>query len=468
MIDWSYLMHFSVVLGDDIWSQLGGIIFSWGFLQFIVAFLSFFGFVLTMALILVLAERKVMAWMQDRLGPIHTGPWGLLQTVADVVKLLLKEDIHATQSDKALFLFAPSVFLAPIIAAFAVIPLSPYVGLPGVVLATGIVYYIAMSSIDVIGVIMAGWGSNNKYALMGGMRSAAQMISYELPLVLALVGVIMLTSVLAGTPGSVYPGNVGIGTIAISDIQDFQNVWLPTGIGILDFLFQGFTPWAWFFLIQPLMLVIYYVCGLAETNRAPFDLPEAESELVAGYLTEYSGMRWAMFFLGAYGHMTIVSYIAVTLLIGGWSGPGVGYLLGLGAPGWGLLGNLLAVAYFVIKVFLLCFVFIWVRSTLPRLRADQLMQFAWLILIPLTLFNILLTGLIFLVVNSLGLGQFTNIVFLVVTGAINWALLFAFIWIIQRATTATTRRAQAPAIRAQRREPTAGQLPERAGAAGGK
>lgn len=457
-------MHFSIVLGDDIWSQLGGIIFSWGFLQFIVAFLSFFGFILTTAVILVLAERKVMGWMQDRLGPIHTGPWGLLQTVADVGKLLLKEDIHASLTDKALFIFAPSVFLAPIVAAFAVIPFSPYVSLPGVVIATGIVYYVAMSSIDVIGVIMAGWGSNNKYSLMGGLRSAAQMISYELPLVLALVGVVMLTSALAGTRG--YPGNAGIGTIAIREIQDFQNVWHPTGIGILDFLFQGFTPWAWFILIQPLMLVIYYVCGLAETNRAPFDLPEAESELVAGYLTEYSGMRWGLFFLGEYGNMTIVSAISTYLFLGGWSGPGVGYLLGLGAPGWGLLGNLLAVAYFVIKVFVLCFVFIWVRSTLPRLRADQLMQFAWLILIPVTLFNILLTGLIFLVVNSLGLGQFTNFVFLTVTAAANWAMLFAFIWIVGRATTTTTRRAQAPSIRAQRREPTVGQLPEHAGAAG--
>src|SRR5438874_373501 len=214
MIDWSYLMHFSVVLGDDIWSQLGGIIFSWGFLQFIVALLSFFGFVLTMALILVLAERKVMGWMQDRLGPVHTGPWGLLQTVADVGKLLLKEDIHASQTDKALFIVAPSVFLAPVIGAFAVLPLSPYVALPGTALATGIVYYVALSSIDVVGVVMAGWSSNNKYALIGGLRSAAQMISYELPLVLALVGVVMLTSILA---------NSGIGTISIKETIDFQS-----------------------------------------------------------------------------------------------------------------------------------------------------------------------------------------------------------------------------------------------------
>ncbi len=460
-------MHISVLLGDDIGSQLLNGIFSLQFLQFIIAFLSFFGFVLTSAVILILAERKVMAWMQDRIGPFHTGPWGLLQTVADVGKLLLKEDIHAVKADKSLFLLAPSVFMAPVIAAFAVIPFSPYIGLPGTALATGIIYYVAMSSIDVVGVIMAGWSSNNKYSLIGGLRSAAQMISYELPLVLALVSVVMLTSALAGSPG--YPGSSGIGTISIREIIDFQNAWPKNGVGIpvLDFIFKGFTPWAWFFLIQPLMIIVYYICGLAETNRAPFDLPEAESELVAGYLTEYSGMRWALFYLGEYGNMTIVSAIATALFLGGWSGPGVAYLTGLGGFGWGLLGNLLGVVYFIIKVYLLCFVFIWVRSTLPRLRADQLMQFAWLILIPITLFNILLTGLIYLVVSSLALGNLTNLVFLVVVGVFNWAMLFAFIWIVRRATSATTRRALAPAIRAQRRATPATQIPERAGAPGG-
>ncbi|HYU77087.1 MAG TPA: complex I subunit 1 family protein [Ktedonobacteraceae bacterium] len=460
-------MHISILLGDDIGSQLLNGIFSLQFLQFIIAFLSFFGFVLTSAVILILAERKVMAWMQDRIGPFHTGPWGLLQTVADVGKLLLKEDIHAAKADKSLFLLAPSVFMAPVIAAFAVIPFSPYIGLPGTALATGIIYYVAMSSIDVVGVIMAGWSSNNKYSLIGGLRSAAQMISYELPLVLALVSVVMLTSALAGSPG--YPGSSGIGTISIKEIIDFQNAWPKNGIGIpvLDFIFKGFTPWAWFFLVQPLMIIVYYICGLAETNRAPFDLPEAESELVAGYLTEYSGMRWALFFLGEYGNMTIVSAIATALFLGGWSGPGVAYLTGLGGFGWGLLGNLLGVVYFIIKVYLLCFVFIWVRSTLPRLRADQLMQFAWLILIPITLFNILLTGLIYLVVSSLALGNLTNLVFLVVVGIVNWAMLFAFIWIVRRATSATTRRALAPAIRAQRRATPATQIPERAGAPGG-
>src|SRR6266849_4038800 len=459
-------MHVALVLGDDIVSQLIHGIFSWQFLQFLIAFVSYFGFVSISAIILILAERKVLGWMQDRFGPIHVGPWGLLQTVADVGKLLMKEDIRASKTDRAIFLLAPSVFLAPVIAAFAVLPFSPYLNLPGTALATGIVYLVAMSSLDVIGVIMAGWGSNNKYSLMGGLRSAAQMISYELPLVLALVGVIMLTSVLAGSPG--YPGNTGIGTISIKEIMTFQNTWKDTGIGILDFIFKGFTPWAWFILVQPLMLLVYYICGLAETNRAPFDLPEAESELVAGFLTEYSGIRWAMFFLGEYGNMTIVSAVGTSLFLGGWSGPGVAYLTGLGSPGWGLLGNLLALMYFVTKVYLLCFVFIWIRSTLPRLRADQLMQFAWLILIPITLFNILLTGLIYLVVNSLGLGGITSFVFLVVTAICSWAMLFAFIRIVGRVTTVTTRRAQAPAIRAQPRAGTDVQVPERAGAAGGQ
>src|SRR6266487_2292458 len=448
-------MRIASVMADDIGSQLINGIISWSFLQFIIAFLSFFGFVLTSAIILSLAERKIMGWMQDRLGPIHTGPWGLLQSVADVGKLLMKEDIHAALTDKSLFLLAPSVFLAPVIAAFAVIPFSPYIGLPGIALATGIVFYVAMSSLDIVGVIMAGWSSNNKYSLIGGLRSAAQMISYELPLVLALVCVVMLTSVLA---------NAGIGTISIKGIIDYQSssVWPGKGIPFWDFIFQGFTPWAWFFLVQPLMFVIYYTCGLAETNRAPFDLPEAESELVAGYLTEYSGMRWAFFFLGEYGNMTIVSAIATTLFLGGWAGPDVAFLTAPGmAFGWQVLGNILGLVYFTIKVYLLCFVFIWVRTTLPRLRADQLMQYAWLILIPVTLGNILLTALIYLILSSFGL---PNLVFLIVLGVVNFILLGGFIGVISRATVATTRKAQAPAILAQRR--AAAQLPERTGVAG--
>jgi NADH-quinone oxidoreductase subunit H len=270
----------------------------------------------------------------------------------------------------------------------------------------------------------------------------------------------MLTSVL---------GNNGIGTISIRDIMTFQSsdLWPFKGIPLFDFIFQGFTPWAWFVLVQPLMLLIYYTCGLAETNRSPFDLPEAESELVAGYVTEYSGMRWAMFYLGEYGNMTVVSAIATLLFLGGWSGPGVAYLTGLGSLGWGFLGNILALIYFVLKVYLLCFVFIWVRSTLPRLRADQLMQFTWLLLIPITLGNILLTGIVYLILNGLGL---PNLVFLIVLGIINWILFFGFVQVVQGATANTTRHAQAPAIYARQRASTAPQLAERAsaGAASGQ
>ncbi len=239
-------------------------------------------------------------------------------------------------SDKALFLLAPSVFLAPVIASFAVLPFSPYLALPGIALATGIIYYVAMSSIDVIGVMMAGWSSNNKYSLIGGLRPAAQMISYELPLVLSLVGIVMLTSAACRSCLAILTAWNGIGTISLREIMDFQNVWHNTGIGVLDFIFEGFTPWAWFILVQPLMLIIYYTCGLAETNRAPFDLPEAESELVAGYMTEYSGMRWAMFFLGEYGNMTIVSAVASYMFLGGFSGPGVTFLIGLAFSALGL------------------------------------------------------------------------------------------------------------------------------------
>ena len=431
---------------SDIGSQLSSLLFSEQFVQLVITILFAFLFPITSAAIILYLERKIMAWIQDRAGPLHTGPHGSLQVLADVGKMFFKEDVHAAKTDIFLFLLAPSAFIAPVIASFAVLPFSPFLGLPGTALATGIVYLVAMSSLDVIGIVMAGWGSNNKYALIGGLRAAAQMISYELPLILALVGVIMLTSVLAGSPG--YPGNANVGSISIKEIIGFQSAgaWPGKGIPFFDFVFMGNTPWAWFFLVQPLMLVIYYTCGLAETNRAPFDLPEAESELVAGYLTEYSGIRWGMFFLGEYGNMTIVSAIATSLFLGGWAGPGVGYLTAPGmATGWAILGNLLGITYFITKVYLLCCVFIWIRSTLPRLRADQLMQFAWLILIPATLGNIVLTGLLSIVSSNLGL---SNLVFLIVTGVINWVLLFGFIRLVSKATVASTRHAQAPAFRA--------------------
>jgi NADH-quinone oxidoreductase subunit H len=430
------------VLLDGVGTQLLQGIFSWDFLQVIVALVVIIGFALTSAAVFSFLDRKIMAQMQDRIGPIHTGgPWGILQAVADIVKLLLKEDIIVSASDKILYILAPIMFIAPIIGTFVVLPFSPYIGLPGTALATGLIYIVAMSSIDVLAVFMAGYGSNNKYAIIGGIRGIAQMISYELPLILSLVGAVILTSILA-------PGNTGIGTIALREIMVFQNAWHTTNVPVLDFIFQGFTPWAWFILVQPLMVVIYYICGLAETNRAPFDIAEADSELVAGHLTEYSGVRWAMFFLGEYSNMMIVSSVITFLFLGGWSGPGEQYLVGLHSPLWGFVGNILALGYFVIKVYLLALVFVWIRGTLPRLRPDQLMRFAWLILMPITLGNIIVTAFLYLIVNATGAPDW---VYLVVLGIVNWAALASFIWLVSRVTAVNTRKAQMPAIRASLR-----------------
>jgi NADH-quinone oxidoreductase subunit H len=258
------------------------------------------------------------------------------------------------------------------------------------------------------------------------------MISYELPLVLSLVGVVMLTSVL---------GHNGIGSISFTDIINSQmHPW-----------------WLWFILIQPLGLLIYYTCGLAETNRAPFDLPEAESELVAGYLTEYSGMQWAMFFLGEYGNMLIVSSVATILFLGGWSGPGADLAFWhahvTANPGGvfsvaDLIFNVIGVFWFLVKVYALQAIFIWVRSTLPRLRADQLMQFAWLILIPVTLFNILITAVLLLAVPQ----PYT----LWVTGIVNWLLVVAYIVLLGRAIKASPKGQLPPWVEARRRMAASG------------
>ena len=386
-------------------------------IHFVITLLFALLFLMGAATILSWADRKVQAFMQDRYGPLHYGPQGLFQAPFDVIKLLLKEDIGNSQAkDNILFTLAPIIFFAPVLTAFVVLPFSPY--LTASALGTGIVYYVALSSLDVIGVFMAGWGSNSKYSLIGGLRSTAQMISYELPLVLALVGPVMLTSVLAPGCGG---ANANLDTCNVGSISFTQ---------LIAAQMRPDAPWLWFALLQPLGLLIYYICGLAETNRSPFALPEAESELVAGYLTEYSGMRWAMFFLGEYGNMTIVSAIATAAFWGGWSGPGaaVGFWTGALGGFWGLVVfNIIAAFWFIAKMTFLLFVFLWVRVTLPRLRADQLMQFAWLILIPVTLLNILLTGVLLL----LPIGQTYA---LIASAVANWLLLLLFIFGLRRAT----------------------------------
>jgi len=410
-------------------------------IHFIITFGFSLFFLMTAASLLVYSERKVQAFMQDRWGPLHYGPQGILLAIIDPMKLLLKEDIKATATDTVVFRMAPVIFFAPVIAAFVVLPFSPF--LTASALGTGIIYYVALSSIDVIGVFMAGWGSNNKYALIGGLRSAAQMISYELPLVLSLVGVVMITSVLGPGCAGTNPdlSTCGIGSISFSEIIASQM--RPT------------SWWLWFVLLQPLGLLIYYICGLAETNRTPFDLPEAESELVAGYLTEYSGLRWAMFFLGEYGNMAIVSAVATALFLGGWSGPGaaIGFWTGALGSFWGqVVFNIIALFWFVTKMIVLLLLFQWIRATLPRLRADQLMRYAWLFLIPLTLFNIVLTGGLLLIPVSTPLR-------LVIVAAANWLLTILMIGTFRRLTGVTSLGKVPRWIRASVRTPESGARP---------
>jgi len=415
-------------------------------IHFVVTFLFSLLFLMTAAAIMSYLDRKVQAFAQDRWGPYHYGPQGAFQAVFDVGKLLLKEDVKAAATDNAVFRLAPYVFFAPVITAFVVLPFSPY--LTAAALGTGIILYVALSSIDVIGVFMAGWGSNNKYALIGGLRSTAQMISYELPLVLSLVGVVMLTSVLA-------PGCGG----ANADLT-------KCGVGSISFtqvvLAQMNPPWLWFILLQPLGFLIYYICGLAETNRTPFDLPEAESELVAGYLTEYSGLRWAMFFLGEYGNMSIVSAVATALFLGGWSGPGADLGLWTGLLG-GFLGgvvfNVIAAFWFIFKMSFLLFLFMLIRTTLPRLRADQLMRFAWLVLIPITLVNILLTGALLLLPLDLT-------VRIGIAAAVNWVLFIVMINGLRGVTGVGKRRRATKPPGSQFERPQAAEQEQPAGVAG--
>lgn len=315
--------------------------------------------VLVTVMYLVLLERKVQAWVQVRLGPWRVGPHGVLQPVADVMKLFIKEDVMPVRADKAVFTLAPILVLVPALIAFAVIPFGSSVGIFGkpvnlyiADLNVGLLYVVAVASIGIYGIILAGWSSNSKYPLLGGLRSSAQLISYEVAVTLTFVSVILAS-----------------GTLSMVGIIEAQKA---NGV--------------WFAFVQPISLFIYVVAGLAETNRAPFDLPEAESELVAGFHTEYSGMRFALFFLAEYANMIVVSSIATTLFFGGWMRPfpNVEVLRFLDyVPTW---------IWFVLKTLLVLYGFLWVRATLPRYRYDQLMRLGWKFLIPLAIANILVTA----------------------------------------------------------------------------
>ena len=313
---------------------------------------------LTAVAYLVWMERKVVAHIQSRWGPYRVGPHGLLQPLADGLKFLFKEDITPINADRLLYLLAPFLSLTLALLAVAAIPFGPTFYIAD--LNIGLLFILAVTSLGVYGIALAGWASNSKYSLLGSLRSAAQMVSYELALGLGLVGVLMLS-----------------GTFNLREIVEQQ-------AGFWSFQGIPFFP-RWNILPQCVGFFVYFTAAMAETNRSPFDLPEAETELVAGFHTEYSSFKFAMFFIAEYTNMVIVSCLATLLFFGGWMGPVFG-------PPW--LRIILPTFWFVLKVLAFMFFYIWTRGTLPRFRFDQLMAFGWKFLLPVGIFNILVTGFI--------------------------------------------------------------------------
>jgi NADH-quinone oxidoreductase subunit H len=309
---------------------------------------------------MVLLERKVIAWVQSRLGPMRVGPYGALQPIADAIKLMTKEDITPTRADRWVFTASPIIVMVPALIVFAVIPFGPEVELFGrsvplyiTDVNVGLLYIVSVASLGVYGIILAGWSSNSKYPLLSSLRASAQLISYEVAVTMTLVSMILMA-----------------GTLSMVGIVESQR---EAGL--------------WFAFVQPVAFVIFFIGGLAETNRAPFDLPEAEQELTGGFHTEYSGMRFALFFLAEYANMIVISCLAVTLFLGGWLRPFPSMealsFLDL-VPSW---------IWFLFKTFVFLYIFLWIRATLPRYRYDQLMRLGWKVLIPIAIGNVVVTGI---------------------------------------------------------------------------
>ena len=310
---------------------------------------------------MVLLERKVIAWVQVRLGPMRVGPYGVLQPIADAIKLVLKEDITPVRADRWVFTLAPIVSMVPALVAFAVIPFDRRITLFGYELSlfvadinVALLYLVAVTSISVYGIILAGYASNSKYPLLAGLRASAQLISYEIAVAMMLVSIVATA-----------------GTLSLVGIVDAQ-----------------YNAGVWYVFIQPAAFVILFIGALAETNRAPFDLPEAEQELTGGFHTEYSGMRFALFYLAEYANMIVMSALATTLFFGAWLRPFPNvealWILDL-LPGW---------VWFLLKTFVFLYIFIWIRATLPRYRYDQLMRLGWKVLIPVAILNLVVTAIV--------------------------------------------------------------------------
>jgi len=365
-----------IIIGNAFANWMGNYLPAWAvnlIMDFIVVVI-----LVVMAILIVLAllwmERKAVARVQDRIGPNRAGPFGLVQPLADAIKMLTKEDVIPTRADKGAFNWAPAIMVAPALLVYAVIPFGR--GMIGQDLNIAVLYVLAVASITTIAVLTAGWASNNKYALLGGLRIGAQLLSYEIPMILTIMVVVLLSG--------------SMSTVRIVESQSL----LP------------------YILVMPGAFLVYFVCAAAEANRGPFDLPEADSEIVAGFFIEYSGMKFGLFYVAEYINLFAISAIITTLWLGGWQGP----LL----PSW---------FWFFAKSILVVFVFMWVRFTLPRFRIDQMLSFAWKFLLPLSLVNLLTVGLVVKLVTNFWAQA---AVLLVVNVAITVGALYLGGWAIRR------------------------------------
>ena len=346
-----------------------------------VTFLFFLPFLLVFVVLAVYAERKISAFMQNRLGPMEVGPIGLFQTVADLVKMLQKEDVVPLAADRWLFKVAPIIIFMAIFGGFAVLPLTQTAS--GAAISPGLFFLLAIVSLDVLGILMAGWASNNKYSMYGSMRSIAQIISYEIPLGLAVLAVVMTAQTLDLQEISLHQGIFSESTIYLFGLKSW-------GIDVTTV--GGFLSW---YIVQNPWLIptffVFFIAGLAEANRAPFDLPESESEIVGGYHTEYSGFRWGLFMLSEYGMMLLIAFLSAILFFGGWNTlfPNIGSIRladWTSGPIWGVF-------WLISKAMVFVFIQMWVRWTFPRLRVDQLMTFSWKYLTPAALLLVLICGI---------------------------------------------------------------------------
>ncbi|MBI5325193.1 MAG: NADH-quinone oxidoreductase subunit NuoH [Ignavibacteriae bacterium] len=362
-------------------SELG-----WILIETLIKAVVILTMILLAAATLVYLERRISAFIQNRYGPNRVGPFGVLQPFADVFKLFLKEDLVPKVADKRFHRLAPIISLGVTIAVYSVIPMANYVSIntgetvrkiyfgvaPNVNI--GFLFVLAMTSVGVYGITLAGWSSNNKYSLLGGLRSSAQMISYELSMGLSVIGVLLVSNYLTVADNTSWTNTLSLNTIVINQ-----------------------SGWKWNILLQPLGFIIFLVSAFAETNRAPFDLPEAEPELVGGFNTEYSGMKFGMFFLAEYGNMATSAALITLLFLGGWQLPFPAGWLGLAEGSlWLVLAQF---ASFLLKIILLAIFFIWVRWSIPRFRYDQLMNLGWKIMLPLSLLNIVITGIILMLIS---------------------------------------------------------------------